>query len=39
MLDTFNNEQFSVLAQKYVKITAPNFDNTPSGAHTIGSGF
>jgi len=39
MLDTFNNEQFSVLAQKYVKITAPNFDNTPSGAQTIGSGF
>jgi len=39
MLNTFNNEQFSVLAQKYVKITAPNFDNTPSGAQTVGSGF
>jgi len=39
MLDTFNTERFSVLFTKYVKITAGNQGNTPSGIQTVGSGF
>jgi len=38
-LDTSNTEQFSILYTKYVKITAPNQGNTPSGIQTVGSGF
>jgi len=39
MLDTFNNERFSMLHSKYVKITARNQGNTPNLIQEIGSGF
>jgi len=39
MIDTINTERYSVLAQKYVKLTAPNQVNTPTGTQRVGSGF
>jgi len=39
MLDTYNTERFTVLFTKYVKMTAPNMGNTPTGLQVVGSGF
>lgn len=41
MLDTFNTERYTIIAQKYLKITAPNTGaiTTLAGATNVGSGI
>jgi len=39
LLDNYNTERFTILANKVVKLTAQNGGQNPSGAQTAGSGF